>query len=214
MIDALKFAHRNKIFSLIVFLLCMVSFMASAQDTAFRRGKAAILLKEVVVSSEKPRKITLGTKNFTPLFWVSIMARDEKIYEHGKLVHIKKPSRLLTVNAHVGGNKKSRDSVTYQLNLYKIRNGLPAELLIKNSLVKTFPSTANLLTFELSSENIYLLQDCVVAFEYLPKHHKKKNMISLRANMMGGDAFVREINADTWSAFKNGSAAIFVEVEQ
>ncbi|MBG6233882.1 hypothetical protein IWX76_000437 [Pedobacter sp. CAN_A7] len=213
MIDALKFIQPKTLYFTIILLICMGTF-ALAQDTTIQLEKIAIQLKEVVVSEKKPKFIILGTRRFTPLFWVSVSGRDGNYYEHGKLLHIKKPSKLLTANVRVGSDKKSRDSVTYRLNIYKVRNGLPVERLLDKEFVKTFSCRANLLTFNMISEKIYLDQDCVVSFEYMHKLDKKGDPISFRANMTGGDAFVSTINSNVWTPFKNGSVAIFIEVEQ
>ena len=215
MIDYLYFAGQRKSLVVMFLFMGMWPYGASAQDTTIRGLSAPVLLKEVVVSNKDKKKIALGTKGYSPFFWVSASAKNGVFYEHGKLIQIKQPSRLLTANVRVGGNKRSKDSVTYKLNLYKFRYGHPGERIIHNkNIIKTFPGTSDLLTFDLISENIYLDQDFVVAFEYLPRHHKRGELISLRANMLGSDGFVRAINSETWSIFKNGSAAIFVEIEQ
>jgi len=204
--------HRK--FSVLLWLLMIMNaLIINAQDTLMIEANA-IQLKEVVVSLEKPKKITLGTKAFTPLMWKSVSARDETCAEHGKLIQIKKPSKLLTANVRVGSNKKSKDSVTYQLNIYNIKNGLPAERLPHHQIIKTFPCTADLLTIDLVAENIYLHEDSVVAFEYLPNKRKKGRFISFRANIMENGAFFRKLPSGTWAAMKSGSPAIFVEVEQ
>jgi hypothetical protein len=214
MIGYLKFVQQMKFFVLNLLFMGIGFHVANAQDTTIQVVRAPVLLKEVVVSNKNKKVVTLGTKGFTPFFWVSVSAKNDALYEHGKLIQIKQPAKLLTANVRVEGNKRSKDSVTYQLNLYKFRNGLPAERIINKNIIKTFPGTSGLLTFDLISENIHLDQDCIVAFEYLPRHHKPGKLISLRASMLGGDAFVRATNSETWIAFKNGSAAIFVEVEQ
>ena len=173
-----------------------------------------ITLNEVVVSLEKPKKITLGTKGFTPLMWMGISTRKGTYFEHAKIIKIKKSSRLLNANVRVGGNKRSTDSVTYRFNIYKIKEGLPAERLLEKNIIKTFPRSADLLTFSLIDENIYLDQDCAVSFEYIPKEAKGNPPLSFRANVAANDAFVRNVSVGSWKPMKNGSSCIFVEVEQ
>ena len=204
----------NMMFSVLIWgLMSMGVLTVNAQDTLMLEANT-IQLKEVVVSKEKPKKITLGTKAFTPLMWLSVSTRAETCAEHGKLIQIKKPSRLLTANVRVAGNKKSKDSVTYRLNIYKIKNGFPAERIPQTEIIKTFPCTADLLTIDLFAENIYLHEDSVVAFEYLPNKGRKGRFISFRANIIENDAFFRKLPSDTWAAMKSGSPAIFVEVAQ
>lgn len=173
-----------------------------------------ITLNEVVVSLEKQKIITLGTKGFTPLMWMSISTREGTYFEHAKIIKIKKLSRLLNANVRVGGNKRSRDSVTYRFNIYKLKEGLPAERLLEKNIIKTFPRSADMLTFSLIDENIYLDQDCAVSFEYIPKNVKGSQPISFRANVAANDAFVRNASVGSWKPMKNGSSCIFVEVEQ
>lgn len=173
-----------------------------------------ITLNEVVVSHEKPKKITLGNKGFTPLMWMSISTRQGTYFEHAKIIKIKKSSRLLNANVRVGGNKRTTDSVTYRFNIYKIKEGLPAERLLEKNIIKTFPRSADMLTFSLIDENIYLDHDCAVSFEYIPKKVKGNQPISFRANIAANDAFVRNVSVGSWKPMKNGSSCIFVEVEQ
>lgn len=177
--------------------------------------KKTYTLNEVVITHEKRKRIHLGTTGYTPLLFASISLKDKKSYaESAQRIKIKKAAQLLNVNARIAGSKKSKDSVTYRLNIYKMNDGLPGARLTEKNIIKTFPMTAQLISFDLEKESIFLDEDFVVAFEYIPNASLKQPVLSFRASMTGTGGFTRTISVGKWTSVGNGSASIFVEVEQ
>lgn len=171
-------------------------------------------LKEVLITNKKPKLKTLGTKNFTPLMWVNVGIRTGSYIEHGKLIELKSPAKLVSANVKVAGHKNSVDSISYRLNIFKVVNGLPDKRLVEKNIIKTFSASSTMLTFDLRKEDIYLAEDFVVSFEYIPKKNAKVKLMSFRANLAASRSFFKDANVGEWKPMSSGSPVIFVEVEQ
>jgi len=173
-------------------------------------------LQEVIITNRKLKQKILGTKLYTPLLWFNLTVKKEEGYlEPAKLIRIKEPAKLLNANIRVAGNKKSKDSITFRLNIYKIKDGLPGNHLIEKNIIKTFPLSATLLTFDLKDEDIILDEDCAVAFEYIPKDTNNPiPLYSFRAVLGSTDAFIRSVSTGKWHLIDAGSLSLFLEALQ
>ncbi|RQO64873.1 hypothetical protein DBR43_31840 [Pedobacter sp. KBW06] len=171
-------------------------------------------LKEVVITNKKVNIV--GVNGYTPEMWVGLSLKGKAGYaEIGQLIRISSMVRLLNVNVGTSGFKGARDSVSFRLNIYKFENGLPGERLIEKNIIKSFSKDSEMLRFDLSAEQVFLEEDCVLSLEYLPKERNKKlSLLSFRANMMAKGGFSRIENTGKWSPMRSGAAAIFAEVEQ
>src|SRR5690606_8233294 len=106
-------------------------------------------------------------------------------------------------------------SITFRLNLYKVRDEFPAERLIEHSFVKKFPLSETTFSFDLSAENIFIDEDCVVSFEFLPEVESGKlPKASIRAKMGGNDGFVRRGSLGKWEKMKSVTSSIFIKAER
>lgn len=175
-----------------------------------------IHLNTVSVYSKKWKQKTLGTKGYTPMIWAAITSYDRNdVYEQANLIKVNKPTRLLSANVRVGGDKNSTDSITFRLNLYKVKDEFPAERLIEQSFVKKFPLSETTFSFDLKAENIYIDEDCVVSFEFLPESESGKlPKASIRAKMGGNSGFARQRSLGKWEKMKGVTSSIFLNVEQ
>lgn len=173
-------------------------------------------LQEVTITNKELKPKTLGTKLYAPLLWFNLTVREQEGYlEPAKLIKIKEPAKLLNANIRVAGNKKSKDSITFRLNIYKIEDGLPGDRLIEKNIIKTFPLSTKLLTFDLKDEDIILNEDCAIAFEYIPKNTENPiPLYSFRAVLGSTDAFIRSFSTGKWYPIDTGSLSLFLEVLQ
>lgn len=148
--------------------------------------------------------------------WVSVSLKDNDSYvENGKLIHVKKPAKLLNANVSVGKLKDGKDSVSYRLNFYKVKNGYPGERLFEKSIIQTFSNAVSRVTINLEKYNMYVDEDFVVSFELLRrKANLKTERVSFRANITAGDGFFRDVSNGSWRPMKGGSGAIYVQVMQ
>lgn len=138
------FEKEQLVFSCVGFeeYLIAVKDLTSQQQKIILYPKT-ILLNEVVITNQKRRILTLGTKGYTPLMWMNVGSKTGNYAEHGKLIEIKAPSKLLNASIRVGGDKKSKDSVIYRLNVYKVAKGLPSQRMIEKNIIKIFQVQQN-----------------------------------------------------------------------
>lgn len=214
----LQFQTDTIVFSFVGFreIAIPVNEMIKDKGNRIILSKKTYVLNEVVISNTKRKKATLGTTGYTPMMWMGVSLKgSEEFAEQAQLVKIKDPVQLLTANVRVEGNKKSKDSITYRLNIYKVQNGLPGDRLIERNFIRTFPETDKTLSFDLKDQSIFIDQDFVVAFEYIPKTGAgKKNALSFRASIGGKGGFSRVASIGKWLPVQGGGAAsIFVGVE-
>lgn len=174
-------------------------------------------LNEVVITNKKRKRIIRGTTGYTPLLWLNLNTiKNKNSYaEFGQLIKIKEPVQLLNAKAKVEGKKKSTDSITYRLNIYKVENGLPGTRLVEKELIKSFMISEKELSFDLKTERIFLEEDCIVAFEYIPKENKLKSpLLAFRVSITGNGGFSRIASIGKWTPIGGGSASISAELEQ
>lgn len=214
----LRFQGDTLLFSAVGFkeVALPVADMMKNKSNRVILSTKAYELNQVVIHNTKRKKAILGTASYTPMMWVSISLKgSQEFAEQAQLIKINAPVQVLSANVRVEGNKQSRDSITYRLNIYKVQDGIPGARLIEKNLIKTFPETAKTLTFNLEDESIFIDEDFVVSFEYIPRTGtSKKNALSLRASIGGKGGFSRLASIGKWLPVKGGGAAsIFVVVE-
>lgn len=170
-------------------------------------------LREVVITNKKVNIV--GIDSYTPQMWVGLSLKGKAGYaEIGQLIPISSTVRLLSVNVETAGFKGAKDAVSFRLNIYKSENGLPGARLIEKSMLKSFSKDSKMLRFDLRPEQIFLEEDCVLSFEFVPKEQNKKlALLSFRVNMMAKGGFSRMDSAGKWTPMQSGAAAIFAEVE-
>ena len=176
--------------------------------------ETAVNLSAITITHKKPKIKKLGNTGYTPMIWAYVARNLNDITEQGKLILVKKPVRLLSAHVFTGSLKR-KDSVSYRLNIYKVRDGYPSERLFEKSLIKKFPLTETKLSFDLSNESLVIDQDFLISFEYLPeKKSNKPPVISFRAGLGNSGGYLRSASLGQWDKIKGGSASIYVVVEE
>lgn len=171
-------------------------------------------LPAITIKNVKPKIKKYGNTSYTPLIWATAIVKNDDIFEVGKLITLKKAVRLLSVNAFIG-NQKLKDSVTYRLNFYRMKDGYPSERLIDKNITKSFALSASKISFDISAENLVMEEDFLVAIEYLPgKALEKSRIIGFRGNLGSSGGYGRYTSLGTWSQTKQGGAAIYVVAEE
>lgn len=178
-------------------------------------------LDEVVVSSNKvklkPKKIGRTSKglglthaNFYSYYEKDVDDRLSK--ERGMKFKIRRNCHIEDLNFNITSNDFT--SLKFRVNLYKIENGLPTELLINENIV--FEIKDNFLGWfkvELVPYNIYLKEDVeevAVTIQWLEsvKKNEKSKYFSISTSASPIDtAYFREKAMDTWT--KGGQSLSF-----
>lgn len=172
-------------------------------------------LAEVKVSSRKVTVRKLGISGYTPMIWTPLNTYDRNdIIEQGRLIEIERPSILLTANVNTGGIKHFKDSLTFRLNIYKVEDNKPGERLIEKSIIKSFDPAQEIISFDLRKDYILLEEDCVIAFELLPKSMVSYPRMRFRAKMGSDGGFARNNSLGNWQQIKGASSVIFITVKQ
>lgn len=199
----------------LIFLFIFISTAIHAQERPPADTSKGITLSTVNISNKKPKRKKLGISGYTPMVWAGITNHDRNdTYEQARLINIDRPSRLISVNAMVA-NRRNTDSVTYRLNIYRVKDGFPSGKLVEKSFVKSFSPLESTYTFDLSAEGILLSEDCVVAFEYLLRDRTGKIPVtSLRAKLGSDGGYSRQRGTAEWKKVKGGSASIYMIVDQ
>jgi hypothetical protein len=166
-------------------------------------------LNEIKISNRKRKTYRLGITGRTPMVSIpSSSYQKNDIIEQARLIHVKEPVQLLNANIFVLSEIK--DSIQVRINIYAFENGLPGSRLVEKSIIRTMKTGKGWQNFDLTSEGIYLDQNFVVAFEYLPSNRK---MISFGAKLGAADSYLRNNSLGIWRKNELGGGSIYVTVE-
>lgn len=168
-----------------------------------------ISLTEVKVTNNKLKQYRLGITGRTPM--VSIPTKSyqkDDIMEQARLIRLKKPAKLLNANIYV--ISESLKEVSIRLNFYSLENGLPGKRLIEKSIIRNAKLNNGWFSVDLKGEAIYLDEDFVVAFEYLPS---TQNSIVFGAKLGASDSFLRSSSQGIWKKNVLGGCSIYITAE-
>jgi len=146
-----------------------------------------ISLSEVKITNKKLKQYKLGITGRTPMLSIPTKSYQKTdIMEQARLIHLKKPARILNANIYV--ISESSKEVNIRLNFYAFENGLPGNRLIEKSIIRNAKVSKGWFSLDLKDESIYIDEDFVVAFEYLPS---AQNFVVFGANLGASDSFLR-----------------------
>ncbi len=168
-----------------------------------------ISLHEVRISNVKLKRYKLGISGRTPLVSIPTKSYQKNdIMEQARLIQLKKPAKL--INANIFIISESMNEVGIRLNFYAIENGMPGKRLIEKSIIRKAVIKNGWFSIDLEDENIYLDEDFVVAFEYLPS---AQNSIVFGAKLGAADSFLRSSSQGLWRKNLLGGCSIYVTAE-
>jgi CarboxypepD_reg-like domain len=168
-----------------------------------------ISLSEVKITNKKLKQYKLGITGRTPMLSIPTKSYQKNdIMEQARLIHLKKTAKLLNANIYV--ISESLKDVNIRLNFYSLENGLPGKRLIEKSIIRNVKINKGWLNIDLKDEGIYLDEDFVVAFEYLPG---AQNSIVFGAKLGASDSFLRSSSLGIWRKNVLGGCSIYVAAE-
>lgn len=168
-----------------------------------------ISLSEVKITNKKLKQYKLGITGRTPMLSIPTKSYQKTdIMEQARLIHLKKPARLLNANIYI--ISESLKEVSIRLNFYALENGLPEKRLIEKSIIRNATIKKGWFSIDLKDEAIYLDDDFVVAFEYLPG---TQNSIVFGAKLGASDSFLRNSSQGIWRKNVIGGCSIYVTAE-
>jgi hypothetical protein len=168
-----------------------------------------ISLAEVRISNKKLKQHKLGITGRTPLVSIPTKSYQKNdIMEQARLIQLKKPAKLMNANIFIISD--SMKEVSIRLNFYALENGMPGRRIIEKSIIRKAIIKNGWFSIDLKEENIYLDEDFVVAFEYLPS---SQNSIVFGAKLGAADSFLRSSSLGLWRKNHLGGCSIYVTVE-
>ncbi len=159
-------------------------------------------LPEVKISNVKLKQYKLGITGRTPMVSIPITL------EQARLIKIKKSAKILNANIFV--ISESVKEVNIRLNFYALENGLPGKRLVEKSIIRKALIKKGWFSIDLKDDAIYLDEDFVVSFEYLPSEQKS---IVFGAKIGASDSFLRDSSQGLWRKNQAGGCSIFVTAE-
>lgn len=168
-----------------------------------------ISLTEVRITNKKLKEYKLGITGRTPMTSIPTKSYQKNdIMEQARLIHLKKPARILNANIYV--ISESLKDVSIRLNFYSLENSLPGKRLIEKSIIRNATINKGWFSIDLKDEAIYLDKDFVVAFEYLPS---AQNLIVFGAKLGASDSFLRNSSQGIWKKNVLGGCSIYITAE-
>lgn len=166
-------------------------------------------LPEVRISNKKLRQYKLGITGRTPMVSIPTKSYQKNdILEQARLINLKKPAKILNANIFVISD--TQKEVSIRLNFYAFTNGLPGKRLIERSIIKKAIVKNGWFSIDLKDEAIYLDENFVVSFEYLPSN---QNQIVFGAKLGAADSYLRSSSLGIWRKNALGGCSIYVTAE-
>lgn len=170
------------------------------------------LLNEVKITNAKRKIRKLGITGRTPMISIPTSSKTSTdIFEQARLIHLQSPAKILDANIFLISNDERE--VTIRVNFYAFKNGMPAERLIEKSIIKRKILKKGWISIDLSDEDIYINQDFVVSFEYLPDGKEDNKRIVFAAKLGASDSWLRSNSLGLWRKNEVGGATMYVTAE-
>lgn len=167
-------------------------------------------LAEVKISNTKLKLYKLGITGRTPM--VSIPGKSYQkndVLEQARILRLKKPAKI--INANIFLLSQSKKEVNVRLNFYAVENGVPGKRLVEKSIIRKSIIDKGWFSIDLKDEDIYLDEDFVVSFEFLPSTHRS---IFFAAKIGAADSFLRSSSLGAWRKNTLGGCSIYGTVER
>lgn len=188
----------------------IISSIISKKDIQIVLDEKIILLPEIRISNTKLKQYKLGITGRTPMIFIpSKSYQKTDIIEQARLIHLGKPAKLINANLFV--ISESMKEVSIRFNFYALENGLPGKRLIEKTIIRKSILKKGWFSIDLKEDNIYLDEDFVVSFEYLPS---AQSSIAFGAKIGAADSFLRDSSQGFWRKNQVGGCSIYVTVER
>ena len=151
-------------------------------------------LNEVIIKPKKyVTKIIGNTTNSSSI--VGGFASNDLGSELGTVMKIKKsPASIENVNFNIAINKY--DSITFRINIYKMRNGIPGENILKEPLYITTKIKKGTLKIDLRKYNLIVDDNFLASIEWI-KGLKGSNLY-FSGGLLNQDSYSRKTSQGNW----------------
>lgn len=156
-------------------------------------------LLAVTINARKMVERKLGiSKSFALVHFTDASTNQNDIFEIAQLVKLDTSlSKLTSVNLYI--NKARKDSGTFRINLYEYNDTIPGKRKVEKSIVQTKEIVPGWLNFDLTSHDIYIRGNTVIALEFIPSNSNENEPIVYEISLLGnGKAFTRANSLGKW----------------
>lgn len=181
-------------------------------------------LSEVVISSKKPKQKIIGRNHIgTTTLWTNFYIAGEKQNDRlgkelGMKFNLRGDYRLKSLNFYVGSNQYN--SVKFRLNVYKIDNNQPTELINNEDIIfEVGDIQTDWFKVDLNEYDIYLkeeLGDFAVTIQWLESDKKKSDskFFSIPTSLNPLDTkYFREKGMSKWNS-SNHNLSFYLVVDR
>lgn len=187
----------------------LIKTLATKKDIEIILEDKIISLAEVEISNAKLKQYKLGITGRTPMVSIPTKSYQKNdVLEQARIIHLKKAAKIIDANIFV--LSESMKEVSIRLNFYAVENGMPGKRLVEKSIIRKATLKKGWFNIDLKEEDIYLDEDFVVSFEYLPS---TQSSIVFAAKMGAADSFLRSSSLGIWRKNVLGGCSIYVTAE-
>lgn len=187
----------------------LINLLKNKSNLEIILDEKTISLAEVRISNTKLKQYKLGITGRTPMVFIpSKSYQKTDIMEQARLIHLKKPAKLLNANIFV--MSESLNEVSIRLNFYALESGLPGKRVVEKSIIRNAIVKKGWFSIDLKDEEIYLYDDFIVSFEYLPS---AQSSIVFGAKIAAADSYLRNSSQGIWRKNVVGGCTIYVTAE-
>lgn len=167
-------------------------------------------LAEVKINNVKRKQYKLGITGRTPMMFIPTKSYQQNdILEQARLIQLKKPAKI--INANIFVLSESTKEVSIRLNFYALENGLPGRRIVEKTIIRKAPIKKGWFSIDLKEEDVYLDEDFVISFEYLPSEQRA---VVFAAKIGAANSFVRSSSLGIWRKNQAAGCSIYVTAEQ
>jgi hypothetical protein len=191
----------------------VVNELINSNDTVMYLEKNTYELSEVIIEFKKLKTKTIRNKIVLPGCYGSF-DQEQLGHEVGILVKLKgKRSKIRDFSFFI--ENLCDDTLLFRVNIYKLKDSLPDENILRESVFVETTQKRGLVTVNLEKYNIFLNEDFVISLEWLI--HFSNPCIFLKIIPMGLstiDAYVKHASQGEWELVRDIGFDFLVTVLQ
>jgi hypothetical protein len=169
-------------------------------------------LPAVSITANRPHFKTVGSTSHSRFFSVGFPFADLGS-EVGVILPLGKQNVLLqSFNYHISYNRM--DSCTFRLNIYAVKNGLPAQNLLSQNIITRIGHQAGNYNINLQPYRLLLQGDVCVALEWIAGTTKTKNSAVFFSGGLLSSSFHRKAAQGRWVKLKGMGAGFNLKVQK
>ncbi len=177
-------------------------------DSIIKLQPANYEITEVEVNNKRLKSKTIGSTTTSPFFAGGFTSNDLGNEVCVKINVGKKTVLLDKFNFNIASN--NCDSLLFRVNVYRIKDGLPGDNLLKESVYVVTSITSGLVTVDLSPYSLWLSDDFAIGVEYIKPCPERALLFSAA---FLGSIYSRTTSQGNWEKLKGFDLGFNVEVK-